>query len=409
MLLFTRYALLRLHLENSTLTLLTLASLPLKELLIKFKLPFIRLLHLLSPPGPPPKASFPTKATSSSQPSKPSLHRRGAKADEDSDMDTHMSYESRDIPSAAAASNHKSGLSDKARRKHSKAFPDDESAEASMESEYDEVIFDITNKPYFKHARNKKKERIYIHLDLGNPPCAPGANTNAQLAWLKMFEGTTVKELNACGFRTYRSIEGKTPPLRLKGSSTTAITDANSKRFVCTFRASCTLHVDQEDLSQNLNLSFTKVSEGLWLQPQARKCNNSLYPNAPAQVPQKTAILASRKVRLLLRWVSLFAPLALCSLGAFPMLDEAFPDRDPTSTYHLFSCCQVHATKWTERSTPCTTFHRDQTAISIRTQGIPADDGADACDELSLIGGMQGHYVAEVSSSACGSDIQIVL
>ena len=117
-----------------------------------------------------------------------------------------MSHESRDLPSTANASHNKSGLSEKA-RKHSKVFPDDESADASMESEYDEVIFDITNKPYFKHARNKNRDRLYVHLDLGNPPCAPGANDNAQLAWLRMFEGTTVKELSACGFRTYRTIE----------------------------------------------------------------------------------------------------------------------------------------------------------------------------------------------------------
>ena len=245
----------------------------------------------VEPPGPPPKTSFPTKATSSSQPSKPTPLHRGAKADEDSDLDTHMSYESRDLPSAAAASKNKSGLSDKARRKHSRVFPDDESADASMESEYDEVIFDITNKPYFKHARNKKKDRIYVHLDLGNPSCAPGANPNAQLAWLKMFEGTTVKELNASGFRTYRSIEGKPPPLRLKGSSTLAVTDANSKHFVCTFRASCTLHVDQEGLSQDLKFpltfpdtDFTKVSEAPLLQPQAGDSNNFLFQSGLAQV-----------------------------------------------------------------------------------------------------------------------------
>ena len=108
-------------------------------------------------------------------------------------------------------------------------------------------------------------------------------------------------------------------------------------------------------------------------------------------------------------WVCFFAPVDLCSLGAFPFLDEAFPDGDPSSIAQFPSCCQVHGTKWTESSIHCTSFHSDQTAISIRSKGIPADDGADACDVQSLMGGMLGSSVDEASSSAYGSDVQIVL
>ena len=107
-----------------------------------------------------------------------------------------------------------------------------------------------------------------LPCSFANPPPPPDDIPETRSCIVRIFDGSTVEALYNAGIRTSRAVDGKGPPLRLSRDSDVKITADNMSHFILTFRSSCTIRFEQEELSWGFIKFSTCCSVLFSLMPQ---------------------------------------------------------------------------------------------------------------------------------------------
>ena len=195
---------------------------------------------------------------------------------------------------------HRSGLAPDTHRLHVSEFPDDISTSSSCESQHDFVVFDLRHKPCFAGLHECGRAYCHIAVAMGNPPkpILPRDSDARQRTMLRVFVGTTIRQLHGLGVRLYRSKDLAGPCRRLSRSCQLKVDKANCKHLIATFRASCTLSVDCDEMSPVPILTAGRCGTSLPFPAQA-----NLRPEA-LRLPDSERQPSSRRLTRVLAAVS---------------------------------------------------------------------------------------------------------